>query len=298
MNQDHLIGDTMPLWTNANSELLILHPAIGQEWAAENLALPEAEYSAEFARFLNRTGLGYLPQPDPSDRRSFFIANRKSAYGASLVSELGYLTPIGQEYYQDIKRIYQLLTLHMQETGEKLPNPADTENLENITQMDRIILKGKLTPRSLKYLRIIANLNTPTDPLQPSQPIFDEAIAENVIRHAGERVLLTAYLRVRPNERLGLEQLIKFGLVDLLKLPKPTENRNRGRNPIAAKITPIGAKFYALWEDKFNPLVQQERSWQQEFADENPQLSLSPAPTTTLTQPPKITEPPTQPKIN
>lgn len=261
----------MPLWTNANADLMIQHPAITQEWCATNLTIPDANYSAEFARFINRTGLGYQPQRTDTDRRCFKIANRKSAYGGVLVSELGYLTPLGQEYYHDIKQIYQQLTLLMHETGEKLPNPTDSEVLANTNQMDRLILKGVLSPRSVKYLRIMASLADPpnvNDPTANQPVLLDEDLFDNVLSYQGDQVLSTGFLRVRPNERIAFEQLVKYGFVDLLSLPKPPEKRNRGRNPIAAKITPIGAKFYALWVQKFDPLVQQERSWQQEFTDQ------------------------------
>lgn len=258
----------MPLWTNANADLMIQHPVISQEWAAANLSIPDAQYSAEFARFIHRTGLGYLPHRTETDRRCFKIANRKSAYGGVLVSELGYLTPLGQEFYADIKRIYQLLTINMQETGEKLPNPTDSEVLDKTTQMDRLILKGVLSPRALKYLRIIATLAKDKPEEQSTPMLLDDDLLDNVITHDGAQVLATAFMRVRPNERLAFEQLVKFGLVDLLTLPKLPEKRNRGRNPIAAKITPVGAKFYALWEQKFDPLIQQQRSWQAEISEQ------------------------------
>lgn len=265
----------MPLWTNANADLLIQHPALSQEWVASNLTLPDAQYSAEFARFINRTGLGYLPHRTDTDRRCFKIANRKSAYGGVLVSELGFLTPLGQEYYSDIKRIYQLLTLNMQETGEKLPNPTDSAVLDQTTQMDRLILKGVLSPRAMKYLRIMAgltkgpiNADVAVLPGNGTPMLLDDDLYENVISYQGEQVLTTAFMRTRPNERMAFEQLVKFGLVDLLSLPKDPEKRNRGRNPIAAKITAIGAKFYALWEQKFDPLIQQERTWQAELSDD------------------------------
>jgi len=284
----------MPLWTNGDAEILIQHPAITQDWWMANIANREFDYSAEFARFINRTGLGYLPdEANPSDKRCLTIATRKSAYGAYLVSDLGQLMPVGQEVYADVKRIYQALTLHMQQTGEKLPNPADPIFLAETNQMDRFILKGKLSPKAIKYFRIIAHLAGMTIGVTPTLSAeIVEQIAEIRLKDTEdsptEKLLSTAFLRNRPTERYAFEKLVQYGFVDLVNLPKP-DVRQRGRHPVAARITPVGRKFYQLYANQFDPQIQQERAMVAEWTMEEESRTKSNYPS--ITQPPNATPP-------
>lgn len=95
--------------------------------------------------------------------------------------------------------------------------------------------------------------------LQPSMIESDNVCP--AISNGFELMLHPVALRNRHRERVAINRLIMFGLLEYVTLPRYGHQKGRGRPPVGARITLLGTRFFELWIDMHDPVLLGTRPW-------------------------------------
>jgi len=205
------------------------------------------EFSYEMMRFLVAYGDGALNANDPQTRKCASIAERKGCYNPTLTNSFGYMTNEGYEAWQDAQYLQAKLHRWWRQ------NDKDVTNWKP-SRMDEIVPLGTIPGYSVRVLRYLFEL-LPKDEQKAHTHLED--VKETVYTVPYEVIDGTAYglmAAVRHNmyARTAVEKLIKFGLVDLVTLPK-TNPLGRGRAPVGFTISENGKLFHVAKLEEFHP---------------------------------------------
>jgi hypothetical protein len=236
------------------TSLAVTHPALsemqfldGTPLANETLS-GKYELSFEMVMFLIRYAGGVWTGTQ-TDLRCHKIATRKGAYKDVLINKFDMLTEEGIEAVQDARIIRFMVDAY--KSQHQLPLIKD--DLSGVKTMEDIIPYGRVPLYSFKLYRLLwdalpADLKGNFGALQgpPSNwrlPIF---LIDNKPTIPIANVKNNMYLR------LASETLIKFGLVDLVFLPKDDYKPGKGRRPLGFQLNETGLKFYHNYLETFD----------------------------------------------
>lgn len=239
------------------NELVCVHPALdgsnrhlwqGMMYAEEQFSR-EYDLSYEMVLHLARLNSGTVDFKSDTAKRCKKIAVRKGCYKDPLMHEAGFLTDnAGQRALLDAKIIYGRIMAWHRVHGTNLPSVDET-----IT-MDEIIPWGNLSLYSLRMLQLAWELSP--DERKPKKFVALEPVQFewdlDVVEVDQEPYALLASIRDNIHTRRAVEALIKFGLVDLVTLPKAADKKGRGRGRAGFHISAAGIRFFSDYLDNFN----------------------------------------------
>lgn len=276
--------------TQLSEQLMAIHPALHSKDLTDRVS-GRFEFSYEFAYFMNAWGNGHVGD-SPYHYRNFFIAQRKSCFNPPLINDLGYLTDNGRLVYNDAKHIMAAIRTYHDSLGQILPNPEELPDdptdpaWDFFSGLDHVLLYGVLSLRALQYLTLLytakhepheltGNLNVAQTVRKIPKIAGDGQISYALVgknKHGAEiyltehdrdilfeitepvkKYMLTGSLHRRPTFRREFETLVRYGFVTLHTLPKKPHQTGRGRGPVGAMISPMGARMFRAYVETFDP---------------------------------------------
>lgn len=234
-----------------NNELVCVHPCMqvdhsiysGSLYGSQTIS-GNFDFSQEMVEFLAKLSRGQVDWKSETAKRCFLVATRKGCYPEPLMHPMGFPTDVGERAILDAKIIQARIQIYHHVNG----------TTGNDAAMDEIIVFGNISNYAIRMLQLLWDL-VPDDrkPIKgdgmPPVP-YSWDLAKITIE--GETYALMGSVRHNIHIRKAIDSLIKFGLVDLLNLPKPPENRGKGRAPVGFHISPVGIKFYQNYLENFD----------------------------------------------
>lgn len=202
------------------------------------------EMSYEMLNFLLRFNAGNFDVHDNSDTRCFTITKRKSCYNPLLIDGFGLFTEAGKAAAFDAKTLGRLIN--------RLANRPKLWH--QCGKMDEIIPYGRISRYAVQMLQSlwIAHPDHGTIDYFLKTPI--SAIKLETTDIEGDAYILLERVRNNMSLRDAANELIKFGLVNLVNLPKPL-NAGRGRPPAGISLTTMGKRFFEDYLAAFDSAV-------------------------------------------
>lgn len=244
----------------------VAHPSFN----ADPNAIPdEFRMSYEFADFLTGWALGRIGRT-PFHVRNFRIAQRKSCYPRPLMNALGLFTEDGQRVLARAQQYMKQIVAFYESIGVAR---SDVPTWEQADTMDTIMLAGMFETKNIVFLKTMYNRMYPLKEISLETTHLDYEMPNDVEfefrEHEGTTYMLTSPLRAVPHKRIAFELLVKYGLVDLQALPKPYDQKGKGRAPMGATLTQQGVKFYQDYLNRYDPMriakLERERVYNEIF---------------------------------
>lgn len=205
------------------------------------------DFSFEFTLFLYQYNNGKWDFESDTYKRCINIQKRKGCYGLPLFDAFQLLTEHGELVWQDAKSLHNRFTRYFNGKHGFYPT------LDNISKMDEIILYGSLPPESIVFLDLCWQI-APQEQKTLKQSTQLRKIPNVTLAEVDGRMgYEMSSLRGNWHYRTYSEPLLKFGLLDMVQLPKKASQKGKGRSPIALCITPLGIKFYEDYLMTFDP---------------------------------------------
>lgn len=200
--------------------------------------------SFEMMDFLVRYARGGYNGSD-LDKRCYKIATRKGCYKEILISPFGPFTPAGEIALHNARILDGKLKRYYERIRRVWLTP------DTVQHMDEIVPYGSIPGYATRMLRFLAELRLPEIPASPvPMPV---AWHMATVELEGDHYILMGSIRNNMYARNAADTLLKFGLTELVSLPKSEHSQGKGRAPVGIKLTEIGSKFFASYQAKFDP---------------------------------------------
>lgn len=238
----------------AQNELVCTHPALDgrhrELWATSTYASQQLsgsfDFSYEMVMFLSRlnTGVDWSSQ---SAKRCLTAAGRKGCYKEPILHPMGFAAgATGERGILDAKIIQARILVWHRYHGTTLP-PVD-----QTSTMDEIVVYGNLNLYSLRMLQLLWEMSPTKPQLNVAVPPVFHNWSLETVDIADETYVLLSSVRSNMHTRSSVETLVKFGLVDLVTLPKLARQNGRGRAPVGFTITDAGIRFFVDYLSNFS----------------------------------------------
>lgn len=234
-----------------DNELVCIHPCMQTDHTiyqgsmyAERTISGKYDLSGEMMNFLAGLDRGQVDWKTDTAKRCLKIVSRKGCYLEPLLTPLGFPSPAGEEAILDAKIIQARIMIFHNVHGTR---PG--------TDMDEIITFGNIPMYSLRLLQLLWDLapagRKPLDDNgMPPVPYLWRIETTTV---DGENYMLMSSVRQNIHIRRAVDVLVKFGLADLVNLPKPEGNAGKGRAPVGFHISDNGIRFFTKYLEEYDP---------------------------------------------
>lgn len=218
--------------------------------------------SLEMIDFLVRYDMGSYTDSE-AHRRCFKIGIRKGCYGNRLINDFGFLTETGREALSNAKTLDRRLKHYYERARKTWLTPATAKD------MDEIVPFGTMPGFALRMMTYLWEAALPEDSdnldnsdqnlkIKKTVPMpHNWTISRTAVE--GDVYLLMSSIRNNMYARQAADVCLKFGLIDLVPLPKALHSQGRGRAPLGITLSPAGNRFYESYLEAFDP----QRKFQQ-----------------------------------
>lgn len=239
-----------------NNELVCVHTCMtvnpeiyqGSIYAEQRIS-GKYDFSFEMVEFLANLSRGKVDWKSDTAKRCLKVATRKGCYSDPLLNPLGIFTEAGEEAAHDAKIIQGRIVRYCYVNKFDLPSVDQTQT------MDEIVVYGNVTLHGIRLLQSLWDILPNDKKLGDGNyiPPMPYNWQLETIDLDGDMYMLMSSTRNNPYIRKAVDNLVKFGLVDLLNLPKHPVTKGKGRAPVGFCISATGTRFYQNYLETYDP---------------------------------------------